>query len=1375
MGKNGINDSGTGSVVIKKNPGPEVPETISRSEQSLQTNLQVGLTEEKSHTTLSEQSEVRQEKDDTVVVGQRVEQTLEQKKNLDDRKKKIRDFEEHEETEKEMKTSLAIEEKLVKKVSEVPGSHQSQPAAGNVMLTDNLNTIYEWQVPGSNNCFAIAGAALYNQHLLHKNTQNPQFLNQYDVRGYKPRLVTKQQYKDERGLEMPDEQYDKERRLIESYAGLGKSEMGNVYALGDLFVTLDPSLCTNYMLFDISNITETKKTKLKSCFLKSIKSVLDQGEAVAVLAGNHYRTIVGIEGNTVKYLDSTHRPPSEVLPMSVDDIFTEGAEKIELTWLSEKKDPQEMKSGFSKLQYDDAAGKYVNPKYTYEEQISRDFVNTVSNNDIGHTKGVVAGKTSQEKIAAGIDAEVEEQVAQMIYVPVDDTQADPDYITNFRTDNDAQITALKDGAQLEYNRLAEEDRQEKEREEKEEIDKAKKKESDEKARALIEKKYAIGDGVKQLLGSYNNLVKSLRRNEEVSGALLLRSLRNSFSLFESIQKGEFELNKDNYALYLSTYQALHRFITDHLSGTKVYDDREYTEACRLRTVLDMVSNTVRAENDKNIAQRTETFHYSKKQAEAAKENVERLLEYYRQYCARIDRDNIASDEEKLRRKWDVLKCNERDIIVYIDNAEEEAAKKNKAVIKSAVFLKNEYRSIREQIELRDMLHNRGLTDYFKNELDDEISDYCHEEFGTRKKKDRTESSLNKDEGLTDDQISAISRIDTWVIRNISNGGALAMITDRADIASRLLSLPRRKRLFIYYLVESRERVQPTVAGFALSQTQYVPDLSKFKDKMIASKLKFYKRFTGGYIYWHKLTEAMAIADQADGVLETASTYLSQKQIRPVSEKKDDVIRAEDLRKTDEQLQKEKLEMLLSNLLEALALMKKNETTKDKKVKEVNNARLKALETEADMYASQLRELGRKIKEKEGKKQRLARVEEGFKDALVTVPGDIASVLSISMETSKTIVASDLNVYFESNAKEMIGCYSKGVGGIGAVTGLVGAVFTFLTLLRSGKSMTYFDITDNVMTMVGGLGKAVTSATGIASLMVDNTAVQTIIGPTVAAGIAGYNTVVAGVKVCSNIRDSKYRRKASELASGRLASLAEMKTGKKVQEKPETKEKTQPEVTAASQKKEASTEKKLTDEEIRREEKFLKGMLKIEEKFAAKQKRSTITAVGTAGISLTSAIIIALAGPTAGLSLGVGVVLMGIGIYNRFADKNKTHELRMQIFDSYFDTGKLYAKVERAYKQKHPRAVITPERKSMLIDQLRRRMSAELGFYSPDHAAKAVATKFAQFILTGAQTEGTNKDMYISFIKGLGLDYKYDKDKPDDNFPQVTDIVKKMTG
>jgi hypothetical protein len=728
------------------------------------------------------------------------------------------------------------------------------------------------------------------------------------------------------------------------------------------------------------------------------------------------------------------------------------------------------------------------------------------------------------------------------------------------------------------------------------------------------------------------------------------------------------------------------------------------------------------------------------------------LEYYRQYCLRFDKDNIASDEEKLRRKCNVLKCNDRNIIVYIGNAEEEAARKKKAVTKNVEFLKNEYRSIREQIELRDMLHNRGLTDYFKNELDDEISEYCHEEFGTQKKKDRTASSLNKDEGLSDDQISAISRIDTWVIRNISNGGALAMITDRADIASKLLSLPRRKRLYIYYLVESRERVQPTASGFALSQTQYVPDLSKFKDKMIASKLKFYKRFTGGYIYWHKLTEAMAIADQADGVLETATTYLSQKN-KPVTEKKDDVIKGEDLKKTDEQLQKEKLEMLLSNLLEALSLMKKNETTKDKSLIGVNNARLKILQSEADTYTMQLRELGRKIKEKEAKKQRRTRVEEGFKDVLVTVPGDVSSVLSTAMTASKAVVGSDLNVYFESDAKEIVSCYSKGVGGIGAVTGLVGAVFTFLTLLRSGKSMTYYDITDNVMTMIGGVGKAVTSATNVASLMVDNATVQTIIGPTVAAGIAGYNTVVAGVKVCSNIRDSKYRNKASTLAAGRLTRLEEMKAGKK----------------------EASKEKKPTEEEIRREEKFLKGMLKIEEKFAKKQKSNTVNAVATAGIRLTSALIIALAGPTAGLSLGVGVVLMGMGIYNRFADKDKTHELRMQIFDSYFDTGKLYAKVERAYKQKNPGVVITPERKSMLIDQLRRRMSAELGFYSPDHAAKAVATKIAQFILTGAQTEGTNKDMYISFIKGLGLDYKYDKDKPDDNFPQVTDIVKKMTG
>ena len=98
-------------------------------------------------------------------------------------------------------------------------------------------------------------------------------------------------------------------------------------------------------------------------------------------------------------------------------------------------------------------------------------------------------------------------------------------------------------------------------------------------------------------------------------------------------------------------------------------------------------------------------------------------------------------------------------------------------------------------------------------------------------------------------------------------------SDRTDIIGRLLSMDKRKRLYIYYLIEKRERIKPNADSIITCQTSYEPDLGKFKDRMIANKLMFYKRFSGGYVYWNKLTEAMGIADQMQPMFDHMSLLI----------------------------------------------------------------------------------------------------------------------------------------------------------------------------------------------------------------------------------------------------------------------------------------------------------------------------------------------------------------------------------------------------------------------------------------------------------------------------------------------------------------------
>ena len=77
-----------------------------------------------------------------------------------------------------------------------------------------------------------------------------------------------------------------------------------------------------------------------------------------------------------------------------------------------------------------------------------------------------------------------------------------------------------------------------------------------------------------------------------------------------------------------------------------------------------------------------------------------------------------------------------------------------------------------------------------------------------------------------------------------------------------------------------------------------------------------------------------------------------------------------------------------------------------------------------------------------------------------------------------------------------------------------------------------------------------------------------------------------------------------------------------------------------------------------------------------------------------------------------------------------------------------------------------------MELIRSRIAAREGFYSPRHAATAVAAKFADFLLEGANRQDSESEMYVAFIKGLGLTYRYAINEKD-AVPKASDIVKKL--
>lgn len=119
-------------------------------------------------------------------------------------------------------------------------------------------------------------------------------------------------------------------------------------------------------------------------------------------------------------------------------------------------------------------------------------------------------------------------------------------------------------------------------------------------------------------------------------------------------------------------------------------------------------------------------------------------------------------------------------------------------------------------------------------------------------------------GISSEAMQGLADISQWMLRNCVNTGLFHLGESQTGlVTSYILKQPARVKLFAYYLVETDKRKEtgPEALKESLftSQMDYVPNLEKFKDKMIASKFKFWKRITASEIAWDKLSQSMRFA------------------------------------------------------------------------------------------------------------------------------------------------------------------------------------------------------------------------------------------------------------------------------------------------------------------------------------------------------------------------------------------------------------------------------------------------------------------------------------------------------------------------------------
>ncbi|MBP5606956.1 MAG: hypothetical protein J6X66_01630 [Lachnospiraceae bacterium] len=302
--------------------------------------------------------------------------------------------------------------------------------------TKGMDEAYEDQ--GSNNCYACTGTAMINQFIALKKGENiKRNVNQFNMRAYQPKVRRIDRNDPDKADTV---RYDAEIKTLEDYAGKTKTGTGNIFALGDFVMeTLEKNKVHNAMLNKmVLNVPDTDKQKhnnahdksmvrnMKAIFADKIAEILRSGSVAGILKTipngyGHYVTITGIDGDYVDVYDSyPYTGASKKLPI---DHFVRKGYYVEINWISDRKNPDELTREYQNLQYDEING-YSRKKESPNSQTD----------DILHTKGITVEKDDLEL------GEAYEGVTQYSYITDNKKKIETESFANaLKTANQAII------------------------------------------------------------------------------------------------------------------------------------------------------------------------------------------------------------------------------------------------------------------------------------------------------------------------------------------------------------------------------------------------------------------------------------------------------------------------------------------------------------------------------------------------------------------------------------------------------------------------------------------------------------------------------------------------------------------------------------------------------------------------------------------------------------------------------------------------------------------------------------------------------------------------------------------------------------------------
>ncbi len=624
------------------------------------------------------------------------------------------------------------------------------------------------------------------------------------------------------------------------------------------------------------------------------------------------------------------------------------------------------------------------------------------------------------------------------------------------------------------------------------------------------------------------------------------------------------------------------------------------------------------------------------------------------------------------------------------------------------------------------------------------------------------------------QKEGLRSILAWMYRNCNKSSE-----SKEPFVYKLTQAKPEQLLVAFYLVENKMQYAPNQECIHKAMTGYIPDLATFKDRMVATKAKFWKRFkfdsSDSVIYWSKLGMAARFALNSDALSDYLRFTEEEDRIKDELDQPDNAERREELI-NDLLLQK-------GNLLLTLYRAAGLSPDMPSDLIEEPSMRQKVDQIIADfnLYLGQLHEIaliregkdfdtGAKLKKAKGK---------GIADPSLH-HGAMPTIDHAKAYVSGAMSFTALSEFIGGSVKEFTGTdnFKLSSGGIGTVCSIVGLLNSFIGMINLGKgaNLTGADHLSQGLSVgsrfVGSLN-ATTNGTakflnqlglidmgkiemaenlpwyGSTDIMTANQSFSTVAGGfqfvSGAIGmLTGTATATSGIVDISRGVSSRNDLKRARAAKRR-------------------------ELTAQN-----GQERVLTEKE-RAEREQLERLMNHQDRAITNQEFSgtlkaiggTLTAVG--GFFTMTGILAPIGGI---LSIAGTIVNIGLGmLYAR----HRRHLTQRQAVD---DALKLDEAVERVQNEIPGYENLNKKQKEKLKNQVRQEAMGELGYATYKEAFSEISKQNAALLYEKVFTlrEGTEEhNMYFETLKSMGFKIKKAGPGQKEAIPTMQMIYSKLMG